>query len=360
MEHPWRAAAKVMLGAVGVALVLVSALSLVPSNEEWIRVWDFPRFQIAAALVATIFGVLWLFEPRYRRHWFMAALLLALAYQAWRIWPYTPLHPVEALAAPSCPSDSQVSLFIANVHIENRDAAPLLAQVRQLDPDIVLLVETDTWWDRQLRALEAAYPYAISQPQANSYGMHLLSRLELIDPQVRSLLDPAIPSIRTDIALPSGARIVFYGVHPRPPPLDETAERDAELLIVAKAVRAGQAAAIVAGDLNDVGWSRTTHRFQVISGLLDPRIGRGPYASFNAHWPLVKWPLDHVFFEDRFLLLGMGVLDDIGSDHYPFHIVLCHEPQAAPAQQQPMPEPSDRKAAEQSIEEGRREARESP
>lgn len=34
-------------------LVVVTALSIVESNEWWIRIWDFPRVQILVALLFT-------------------------------------------------------------------------------------------------------------------------------------------------------------------------------------------------------------------------------------------------------------------------------------------------------------------
>jgi endonuclease/exonuclease/phosphatase (EEP) superfamily protein YafD len=188
--------------------------------------------------------------------------------------------------------------------------------------------------------------------------MHLFSRFPLVDPQVRFLLDDYVPSIKTGLRLPSGARIDLYGVHPKPPPRQDTARRDAELLIVAREVRAEGAPAIVAGDLNDVAWSRTTRLFQDVSGFLDPRIGRSPYATFNADWPLLRWPLDHVFFEDSFGLLDIAVMEDIGSDHFPLFVGLCHDPAAADAQAEPNLAPSSIDDVREQIREGREEARE--
>ncbi len=69
---------------------------------------------------------------------------------------------------------------------------------------------------------------------------------------------------------------------PRPPrPGDDTGERDAELMTVAREVARRGAPAIVAGDLNDVGWSRTSRRMRAVGGLGDPRIGRGLLATFD-------------------------------------------------------------------------------
>ena len=313
--------------------------------------------QVAVLLVAVLVAIPVLLPLRRRGTIVFGAIIAAAAsWQASAIWPYTPLAEVEAEIMGSCEAESRIALLVANVLIENRDAAPLLALVERASPDLVLLVETDRWWDGALAPLQEAYPEAISHPQEDSYGIHLFSRIELIDPEIRFLVEDSVPSIKTGLHLPSGARVDLYGLHPKPPPLQDTEERNAELLMVAEEVREGATASIVAGDLNDVAWSRTNALFQDVSGLLDPRIGRGPFATFNANWPFLKWPLDHVFFEESFRLLEIAVMEDVGSDHYPFFIALCHDPAAAAHQDKPEPEPSDLEAAEETIEEGQEEA----
>lgn len=339
------------LGALGVVL---TALPILPSNENWVRVWEFPRAQIAVLLFAVLVtgGFTWR-----RRSWggriLLVAVLAALTYQAWRIWPYTPLHGIEVIQVAECPPQSRVSVLVANVLMGNRHADRLLTMVRDQRPDIVLLVETDVWWDDHLATLMDDYPFAVRHPQADSYGMHLFSKMPLIDPQVRFLIEDYVPSIQTEVQLPSGAVIEFYGVHPKPPPRQDTERRDAELLMVGTSVRRQTAPAIVAGDLNDVAWSRTTRLFQEISGLLDPRVGRGLFATFNANWPLLKWPLDHVFFEQSFALMLLEVMPDIGSDHYPLRIDLCHGAIAKPFQEEPVADPDALRRAREAIEEGR-------
>ena len=77
------------------------------------------------------------------------------------------------------------------------------------------------------------------------------------------------------------------------------------------------------GDLNDVAWSRTSRLFQKVAGMGDPRVGRGFYPTFNANYPLLRWPLDHLFVSPHFELMQIDLLPDIGSDHLPIFFRLC-------------------------------------
>jgi hypothetical protein len=51
-------------------------------------------------------------------------------------------------------------------------------------------------------------------------------------------------------------------------------------------------------------------------------------------------------------------MHDIGPDHFPFLVSLCHDPAAAGLQAEPESEPSDLEDAEEAVEEGREEAQE--
>jgi endonuclease/exonuclease/phosphatase (EEP) superfamily protein YafD len=103
--------------------------------------------------------------------------------------------------------------------------------VAAIDPDVVLLTEPGAWWQARLAPIARERPYAVHQPQEDTWGMLLYSRVPLVDPRVRVLVEPDIPSITVRIRLPSGVDVQFYGVHPRPPrPGDDTGDRDTELI----------------------------------------------------------------------------------------------------------------------------------
>jgi endonuclease/exonuclease/phosphatase (EEP) superfamily protein YafD len=236
--------------------------------------------------------------------------------------------------------------------MHNRQSSRLRQIIRDSEPDVVLAVETDDWWEGQLKELEKTYHHTVYYPLENTYGMMLFSRLKLVEAEVRFLVEEDIPSIHTILELRSGAPVELHCLHPRPPfptESEESTERDAELVIVGKAVKRSQRPVIVAGDLNDVAWSRTTTLFQNISGLLDPRIGRGLYNSFHAYYPFFRWPVDHVFHSAHFRLIELKRLEYFGSDHFPIFVHLSYEPAARAEHEQPQADESDAEEAREKI-----------
>jgi endonuclease/exonuclease/phosphatase (EEP) superfamily protein YafD len=347
----------VFLICLGVLLILATALPFVRRDDWWIRIFDFPRLQITLLLAVALAGYLALSEPdRVLEFAYIGALTLALVYQSYRMYPYTPLHGRQVQASRRATAESSASLLFANVLMTNRNADALRELIRLHDPDVVLAVETDDWWEAALRPLEDAYPVRVKQPQDNTYGMLLYSKLELRDADVKFLIEPDVPSIHARLVLRSGEQIELRCLHPRPPAPQESersTERDAELLMVGRALKKLGRPAIVIGDLNDVAWSRTSDMFQRISGLLDPRIGRGFFPTFNAHWPLVRFPLDHVFHTRHFRLVDFRRLPPWGSDHFAVYVKLSFEPDAKHEQEKPQATPEEKREAQEKIAEAR-------
>jgi endonuclease/exonuclease/phosphatase (EEP) superfamily protein YafD len=372
---------RVAVGVLSLALVFGTVVPLLRGDAWWIRVFDFPRIQIAALIGLTLAGyvVLRLCGRLRPLEYALAAVVgLALVWQLISIAPYTAFYPKEMSDSRAEDDSNRISLLIYNVLSDNREVEALRDLIRETNPDVILLSEPTQWWLEQLVGLEDDYPYTLFQPQENQYGMLLYSRLELENPEIRFLIEPEVPSLRTKVRLRSGTVVTLYGVHPRPPGIkrpdeekvsgiaedegeeDEDGERedsdmrDAELLLVAKEVKKlGDVPVIVAGDFNDVAWSHTTHLFQRIGGLLDPRVGRGLFNTFDSRSRLLRFPLDHVFASRHFLLVELRRLPNIGSDHFPILMVLDHDPGASVANEEPQQDADDEQEVDEAIEEGK-------
>ena len=343
----------ILASLAGGAVIAATLLPLSRSKAWWIRIWDFPRLQLCVlafgALVLWVFGANWLAWPH---NVFTLALVAVLLFQAALVWRYTPFAPREVQQSKSTDTATQLSLVVSNVLQTNRQADRLVSVIREADPDVMLFCETDDWWDSRLDALAVSHPYSVRHPLSNTYGLLLRSRLELMDAGVDFLVQPDRPSIQAKVVLRSGVRVWLNCVHP-PPPVpgesDESTERDSALLLVGRRVSDATGPVVVCGDLNDVAWSHTTRLFQKISGLLEPRKGRGFVSTFHARYPGFRVPIDHVFHSDHFRLVRMRRLGYVGSDHFPVHIVLSYEPQASAEQEAPQANAADLREASETV-----------
>ncbi|MBO6827529.1 MAG: endonuclease/exonuclease/phosphatase family protein [Sneathiella sp.] len=320
-----------------IATLLLVILTLLPvwNNSHWlVRSMDFPRLQIAFYAVVLIVLQCFLVNTTEVKYGLIGITLACFIWQVLWILPYTRLWPVEVKSAEDSDSDSdsdsQLSILTANVLTPNQKAHKLIELVKQHRPDVLVTLESDQWWEDQLDILQADMPFTIKCPQDNLYGMHVYSRLPLEEHSIEYIVEDDIPSMHALLRLQNGDAVQIHFLHPAPPsPTEnqESAERDAELVTVARRIaKSKHGPIILTGDLNDVAWSSTTRLFRKISGLLDPRVGRGMFNTFHASYPFLRWPLDHLFHSEHFTVKSILRLPPIGSDHFALLTRLSYSP----------------------------------
>lgn len=310
-----------------VPVLFVTLCPFFSTGAWWVRAWDFPRLQVAAvALIPMVLalagGTLHGFGG-----WVWIVLGLSLAAGVWQlahVAPFTPLWPVEIEQA-HAPDAALTRLVIVNLCKENDKTAEALEVLRGLDADVVLLVEFDGKWRDALQPLGDTYPHQLGDVRDEGLGLMLWSRLDLRDAEVRHLVSDRRASVRARVMLKAGHEVNLIGLHPTPPGLrDQTDDdrrdsrvRDAELVLVAREVaERPDAGWVIAGDFNDVAWSHTTRLFKRISGLKDPRVGRGLYNSYDARHKLLRYPVDHIFLSPGYAVAQLARQRVPGSDHF--------------------------------------------
>lgn len=307
-------------------IIIFSLIPLIRHDYWTFRVFEFPRLQkwvlnllILVSYVSVIglnSGVDWAFG---------SLLVLNFLYLSYQIYPFLPVSPKQ-IQSTSKNQQSDLSLLISNVYQYNRKFEKLEQLINKEEADLIIMLETDKWWkDKSVESFGERYPYQVLQDQENTYGMLIFSKLTLTDTEVRHIIKKEVPSVVTKVRLENNKTFKLYALHPEPPVPGEnlySTARDAEILRVGQEVAKEVEPVIVAGDLNDVAWSYSTTLFLKISGLLDPRRGRGFFSTFHAKHPLFRWPLDHIFCSGHFRVASMKIGKSIGSDHFPVLIKL--------------------------------------
>jgi len=344
---------KQIIEIAGGLIILFTLIPLIKHDYWTFRIFEYPRLQKLALnliLIACFFVFFKIQTPT--DILFISLISINALFLIYKIYPFTVFAKKILLNVGKLDPKNGISIISSNVFQDNKNTKGCMQMLKKHDPDIILLLETDQFWFEGTKELQQTYPHQVLVPLENTYGMLLYSKLELINPQVRYLVDPEIPSITTHVKLGSGTKIVLNCVHPTPPVPGENShstERDKELLLIAKEVKANKLPTIVIGDLNDVAWSYTTELFTKISGLLDPRVGRGFYNTFHAKLPFLRFPLDHVFCSTDFKLVNMHRLENFDSDHFPIQISLQYEVLAELEQEEPQADQDEKELAEEKI-----------
>ena len=330
--------------------LLASLIPLLPWGHGMVRSFDFGRLQVIGVSSFVLLGAIFAGLSTQTLIAAAAMAACALCIQLFYVVRFTPLWPVQtARFNGSRETTPTITVLACNVKQGNRDYQRVIDLINKCQPDVAVFMETDQAWADALRPCLSEFRERIVQPQEDSYGMIFASQFPLGEREVCFLLNEEVPSISCVVQLPGGRDIRMVAIHPEPPlPIRDTLGRDAEILVAAKIAREEPLPVVVTGDLNDVAWSRTTRRFLRISGLLDPRQGRGMFNSFDARYWFLRWPLDHIFHSRDFELISIERQKFVGSDHFPmfYHLALT-----ARGRNDPPPEPSseDVKEADEAI-----------
>lgn len=309
-------------------------------NDYWVfRILEYPRYQkfVICSLVLFTYA----YNNELDTTWGLITfvlLVLCVLYLAYKIFPYTWLAKKEMKRITGGDPQNQVKIFSANVYQDNQRYQKLIAQIRRWDPDVIMLLETDRTWEREMDILLQQYPHYLKEPLENTYGLLFYSRFPITEGRILYLVENDVPSIEAILQLPSGHLVKVWGLHPKPPVPGEDSRstaKDKEIMKVALKVRKEKLPAIVMGDFNDVAWSHITELFRKTSGILDPRIGRGFYSTFSANYWFLRFPLDYVFCSAHFGVIKMKRLKHNGSDHFPMFSHFEFQPALKDQQEKP-------------------------
>ncbi|QCK16648.1 endonuclease/exonuclease/phosphatase family protein [Mangrovivirga cuniculi] len=319
-----------ILFSLAIILTIGSILSIIINIDiPFLKVLDFARIQF---FLAALFGLLiYMLINKSRKKYdsiMLVCFVITLTIQLFYLIHYTPIVSKEVPDATiEHVEEDRISMVLMNVKMKNRKAQPVVDQVRKIEPDLFLAMEVDQWWDNQLKVIEKEYPHSKKVINDLTYGMCLYSKFPFKEINVHYFENENVPSFESVITLDNGKDILLFTIHPVPPihfehlP-DNEGQREVAMKKLGEKIENTDTPTIVAGDINDVVWSYTDGLTGTNDKLMDVRIGRGFYNSFNAHNFLTRWPLDHVFVTKEFKLNKIERLPKTTSDHFGIFVEL--------------------------------------
>ena len=231
------------------------------------------------------------------------------------------LRPHRPQATPTNPT---LRVMSCNLLMINQDTGPILSEIRQADPDVVLLQEyTDHWHADASKALSQHYPHSSFVPRDDSFGVAIYSRLPFVEevdnrfPLGRAGVEQTRSVVRFD-----GRDVAIYNIHLLPPRrLDYTVDSRLQFADLLEALAREDLPYVVGGDFNLTG-DTPQHRDLKRIGAIDAHdaAGRGrgatwPVNSFFRYLPGLR--LDHVYVGPGMKAVRVVSGTGQGSDHRP-------------------------------------------
>ena len=249
---------------------------------------------------------------------------------------FYPFYTFDKMVNPSKESCHQidcVTVVAANLR-HNAYALKELAKTKAQESDILIIVEFPfTTTSNELLALfpmggEAQIGVLTDPNTKLGSRIAVLSRkpLSALGMQTYDFASAKFPNrgiARFKYSTPTGGDIDFVVVHP-PPPKDiaKTAGRDAYLKAASESLTETENFVLI-GDFNLTPWEPV---FDRLPGKRagDPRWSR----TWNARNFVERITIDHALLGEGIGLSEMNVMRDVGSDHFPLHLVIYPKTQA--------------------------------
>lgn len=91
--------------------------------------------------------------------------------------------------------EKPLQFILANLNIITQNYSQVIAYIKQEQPDFVALLEVDKVGLEKLTAIHDTFPYSLSQPREDSFGIAIYSKLPLSNASVKFFGLEDIPSL---------------------------------------------------------------------------------------------------------------------------------------------------------------------
>jgi endonuclease/exonuclease/phosphatase (EEP) superfamily protein YafD len=230
---------------------------------------------------------------------------------------YAPVEPIHSAVGEQLPAPVDFRVYFANLESKNRDYAPTFREIEQLEPDIVVLADFQSHW--QKAAAESpvmqAFPHheRTHPPGGEVFAAFAHYPLESVKPSNSYLTNLFLP---VDCQLP-GHRLRLLGIH-APRPINWTWSHFSRYWEnLHQEFRDQPDPLVVIGDFNATQYS-LAHRLATAGRLRGGHEDRG--RGYATTWPdadfwLPPIRIDHVLISPNIECRAIAEAENPGSDH---------------------------------------------
>lgn len=252
-----------------------------------------------------------------RRRLLLAALPLALAALLPAAWSYVPR------SAPAVRGE-RVRVMLFNLLERNRAAAAALAEIRAVDPDLLVLLEYGPRWQAALHSeLFRTYPYFHAVPESFCFGLAVYSKRPFVGPVVDDLPlgRSGTPQFRAVTRI-DGHEVALYALHLVPPQRRRgVTEQRLMMADLLDALAREELPFLLCGDFNFTADSVYADALRAINVRdVHDLAGRGRGSTWPVLGPLRYVPglrLDHIYLSHELTATTARTGIGEGSDHRP-------------------------------------------
>lgn len=218
--------------------------------------------------------------------------------------------PYLTAPAPTSTDGPTLSILSQNFYYEDTDVDAFLAQVREENPDLVIVIEAGELWKTAKEKLRDSYPYLHLSHITGIHGIFIASRIPGTFKEVPLGIQTGL------VFTPDDLSYQVLAVHPDAPLTPAWAkDRDEQFAEIARLSKTSNIPLIVMGDFNCTPWSPYFKNLLEESGLTDARLGFGLIPTWHAHNPLFWLPIDHALVTPDISVQNFSTIAPIDSDH---------------------------------------------
>jgi len=274
----------------------------------WIDI--FSNFQMQYFVL--MLGLLIFFAFQKNMTW-MFFLFFGIIFSAYQIYPFYVKNSAEA-------KQEVISIASINLLSSNKNIAAVEKYIKEKDADILVLVEFNSRWNKNLAEVLQTYDYQLKEVREDNFGIGVWSKIPA-EFDILYFSEYQLPSIFLSYEVEEKL-LSLIATHPFPPVDQQQFEqRNQQLNNIANFLNNEKPEhTIVIGDLNTSSFSRHFKRFKKKAKLSDSREGFGIFATWPADFFLLQTTLDHALVSKNLQVTTREVVDNIGSDHLPIYL----------------------------------------